>query len=687
MTDPISLHAIRRAFGALLVSGFAAWIRMPPVEFAEKVLRMPGEHGSTRRFTFDFFPPQREMYLELFNPRNRQVVYKIASRLTKTMTVLAAIGYFIKESPRKIGVMWPKIGDAEEWSKKQLMGELIEPTPELAAIITDGRGRRLGNNTILNKRFPGGYLSAFGANVPGDLRRFKGNFLYSEEIDAIEESETDEGNILDIFAVRGSEYTDTIQVYASYPSLKGNSNIDDKYELSDKRVWEVPCAKCGDPWVMHRKDLRYDKEKTEEAKIECPSCHALHDDRSRLGMSRCPKRWTPTAEFRGVAGFHANSMLWPHPVDPEKYPGGFLQMLALEEIAAERADNPERARRVIVNTRDAESYQPEHLQKIEHSVLYKRREKYDPRDVLPAEVVFITFGADLQSNRAEIKFKGWGLRKSALSASTSRAEDPTSVHSSPEPPSVSHSDISSRSSSSVSLKQSWALDYRIVRGSPLQAEFWEKVENVLRNVSWKHPSGAWIRPSIGLIDSSYRPDDVYAFGRRMQKLRIYACEGAEQLGKAIVQKKPIKRGVPPALVWEIGTHEAKDIIYQQLEISDPAAQGYNHYPEIACFTETHFHQLTIEDSVMQRARDGQHYRWFFKKSSDDRNEPLDCEVYANAAEQIFRPNYEKLMKEYSAETADSTPAVPNANPDMNLPTARPRMNRSGSKWMAGFRKV
>jgi len=39
---------------------------------------------------------------------------------------------------------------------------------------------------------------------------------------------------------------------------------------------------------------------------------------------------------------------------------------------------------------------------------------------------------------------------------------------------------------------------------------------------------------------------------------------------------------------------------------------------------------------MQRARDGKFYRWFLRKSSDDRNEPLDCEVYANAAEQIFQ---------------------------------------------------
>jgi phage terminase large subunit GpA-like protein len=652
MTDSVSRQSYLARLAILAQAAFAEWVRMDPIQFAETVLRMPGLHGSTQKFSLDFFPPQREMYLELFNPRNREVVFKIASRLTKTMTVLAAIGYFIKESPRKIGVMWPKIGDGEEWSKKQFMGELVDPTPEIAALITDGRGRRLANNTILSKIFPGGYLSIFGANVPGDLRRFKGNFLYADEIDAISITETDEGDQLRQFAVRGSEYPDTVQVYSSFPSLKGQSNIDAKYERSDKRVWEVPCAKCGDPWVMNRKDLRYDKEKTEEAKLECPNCHALHTDPERYKISRAG-RWVATAEFKGVGGFHANALLWPHPIDLEKYPGGFLQMLALEEVAAEQADNPERARRVIVNTRDAESYQPEHLQKIEHSALYKRREKYDPREELPAEVVFITFGADLQSNRAEIKFKGWGQRDVA--------------------------------SDSKPVKQSWALDYRIVRGSPLQAEFWEKLENVFRNVAWKHPSGQWIRPSLGLLDASYRPDEVYAFGRRMQKLRIYACEGAEQLGKAIVQKKPIKRGVPPALVWEIGTHEAKDIIYQQLEISDPAAQGFNHYPEIACFSENYFHGLTIEESTMERGRDGRFYRWFFKKSNDDRNEPLDCEVYANAAEQIYRPNYEKLAEQFAIREQE-TPE-PDPNPDRNLPTARARMNRTGSRWMAGFRKI
>jgi phage terminase large subunit GpA-like protein len=121
-----------------------------------------------------------------------------------------------------------------------------------------------------------------------------------------------------------------------------------------------------------------------------------------------------------------------------------------------------------------------------------------------------------------------------------------------------------------------------------------------------------------------------------------------------------------------------------LEINDPAAQGYMHFPDTSSFTEGYFKGLTVEESVMQRGRDGNFYRFFFKKSSDDRNEPLDAEVYANAAEQIFRPNYEKLAKEFSGE--DETPER-HGGPDHDLPLPPVRMNRMGSKWMAGFGKV
>src|SRR5262249_50296505 len=121
----------------------AKLVVVPPDKFVEDNVRMPGLYGSTMPWSFDFFPPQREMFNEIFNPRNREIVFRMASRLTKTMTVLGAIGYCIAENPRKILVMWPKIGDSEEWSKKHLMGELVDPTPCLQGILQDGRGRRL----------------------------------------------------------------------------------------------------------------------------------------------------------------------------------------------------------------------------------------------------------------------------------------------------------------------------------------------------------------------------------------------------------------------------------------------------------------------------------------------------------------------------------------------------------------
>jgi phage terminase large subunit GpA-like protein len=58
------------------------------------------------------------------------------------------------------------------------------------------------------------------------MRRAKGNLICADEIDAVESSESDEGDALEILWVRGSEYPDTIKIAASYPSVKGRSKIE-----------------------------------------------------------------------------------------------------------------------------------------------------------------------------------------------------------------------------------------------------------------------------------------------------------------------------------------------------------------------------------------------------------------------------------------------------------------------------
>src|SRR5207248_3975790 len=103
-----------------------------------------------------YAPYQREMFNELFEPRNQEVVFQIFSRGGKSEVVLNALGYTIDQRPCRIGAMWPTLGQGKKWSKDDFTGSLIESTPALSALIANATGRRKSDNTLLHKIFAGG---------------------------------------------------------------------------------------------------------------------------------------------------------------------------------------------------------------------------------------------------------------------------------------------------------------------------------------------------------------------------------------------------------------------------------------------------------------------------------------------------------------------------------------------------
>lgn len=651
----IEIESALAAFDELRRANLVPLSERTPREFAETVMRMPDAHGATRPFRFT--PYQLEPYLEIFNPKNQEIDLMMASRLGKSRIVLTALGYIIVEEPCRIGVMWPIEGDGKLWVKDDFMGELVEPTPELH-FIESGVGQRKSKNTILHKRFRGGSMTVLGANAPGRARRMKARFLYAEEIDAIIGTLTDEGDILKIFAKRGSEFPDCIQVYCSYPSLKGRSRIEAKLLQSDLRQWFVTCPLCGgEPFILSRtgvdpfgdkckrSKLIYDSAKPELARLECPNCQGHLDDSQRRAMVAGgdvdkPRfdLWKPTRPFTGRAGFHAGSLLWPHPVDPLKYPGGFLEVLARKEIEVETSENPERARRVLVNTDDAETYEGECDAKPEHTELFKRREKYEPGKMLPAGVLWIALLWDIQADRAEGEFVGFGLKG-----------------------------------------HTWGLGYHPVKGSPLAKPnegIWAEMDRLFLTTTFPHPSGRTLRAEGELVDRGYKPDQVLAYTRPRAARGTYASRGATSLSKPIIRPKPGWEGNPRAKVWEIGTHEAKDIIYQRLERDNPSADGFMHFPEMGCYSETYFKMLVAEDSDMQKAGDGKYYRCFTCEKGV-RNEALDLRVLALAIERIRKPKYAKLA-ELLAMPDPGAPPKPEPKPAEPKP---PKPGNFASKFM------
>ena len=88
------------------------------------------------------------------------------------------------------------------------------------------------------------------------------------------------------------------------------------------------------------------------------------------------------------------------------------------------------------------------------------------------------------------------------------------------------------------------------------------------------------------------------------------------------------RGVGKVRVFSLGTHEEKDLIYQYLGLEkSPGVEGYPygypHYPALDCYDEEYFKQLTVENSKMKQADDGEYYTFFYKARDGDRNEPFE----------------------------------------------------------------
>ncbi len=617
MPDLISRASYANRRGETIIKCAAPWSRMPPEVWAEEVYRLP--NGG--RFKWDFAPYTRAMYQSMFDRRVIETSYAIFSRGLKSTVILLAIGYTIDQRPRRILYMMPTTGQVEKFSKDNLCGELLDTTPCLNPYGSKGN-RRITSNTILHKAFPGGLITMFGANAPGELRRAKGSFLVIDEKDAIQQEEGDEGDQVQIFWKRGSEYPDTIRVSASYPSLRGHSRIINDLENSDWNEWHVTCVRCGgEPFVMHRRMLRYDKGKPEGARIECPRCGEFLTDADRYAMAHKQgfDNWKPRNEFRGRRGFHANSMLWPHPVDYMKYPAGYLGQLAEEEMAVAASADPKRAMRPLVNTVDAEPFDPteESEKPPDWQRLYNLRENYT---LAPKPVALVTCFVDIQNNRLELEWKGW-------------AKD----------------------------EQSWGLDYLVLDGNPLDIQpgsVWHRLMTELQR-KFKREDGAELELSMCFVDAGKWGDwafQAYRLSQTYPKImgKFMLSKGVGQHGAPINPRKMASihrniKGIP------IGAWAGKDLIYTRLRLEPNAdgtfPTGYMHHPQ--SYDANYFQQLT-SDSVVLEYKGGEEVRKY-GNNEGKRDEALDC-AYGNLAVFMLRRWNWDSLEDGLAQTKPDAPA-------------------------------
>ncbi len=494
------------------------------------------------------------------------------------------IGYVIHHAPGPMLAVQPTVEMAKRWSKQRIAA-LIESTPVLRERIKDARSRDSGN-TVQSKEFPGGILVMTGANSAVGLRSMPVRYLFLDEVDAYDFDVDGEGDPVGLAMQRTITFANRKVFLVSTPTIQGFSRIEIEYEQSDKRRFWVPCPYCGEYQLLEEKRLQWEKGKPETALYYCVHCGVGIESHKKPWMNARGEWRAETPGLGKAAGFHLSGLYSP--------------WRSFEQIAKQKsAARDDAAMKVYVNTVEARTW-AESGEAPEWQRLYDRRENYRLCTV-PAGGLFLTAGVDVQDDRLEVEIVAWGRER-----------------------------------------ESWSIDYRVLQGRPSDKAAWDALDAIL-NESFTHDSGTRLAIVKLAIDTGgHYTSEVYAWARAKQNDHVLAIKGVHSLGAAIglpshadvtTEGKRKRRGL---MIWPVGSSFCKTELYgwlrkdkptdAQIEAGEAFPVGFCHFPK---YPEEYFKQLTAERLVTKKDPRGFPRREWHKMR--ERNEALDCRVYARAA--------------------------------------------------------
>ena len=487
------------------------------------------------------------------------------------------VGYIVDQAPGPMLVVQPTVEMGKRWSKGRL-APLIEETPCLQNKVKDPRSRHSGN-TVQSKEFTGGIIVVTGANSAVGLRSMPVRYLFLDEIDAYPGDADGEGDPVNLAIQRSSTFSRRKVLLISTPTIQGFSRIEHEFEASNKQHYWVPCPHCKELQILKWPQIKWDDD-PEKAYYECIHCQGKIEHHQKTWMLEhgCWKAENPGQTK--VAGFHLSSLYSPV---------GWLSWAdAVKHFL--RAKSNESLLKVWVNTTLGEPW-VDRGEAPDWQRLYERREHYKI-GIVPRGGLVLTAGVDVQKDRLELEVVAWGPHR-----------------------------------------ESWSVDYRILLGDPGKDNLWQQLSEVLQH-SYQSADGHYRPISMLAIDAGFATQEVYAWVRAQSFHQVMAIKGT---GESFVplgtpskvdvtsQGKKRRRGVR---LWPVGVSVLKSELYHALKLpilDQVPLAGTCHFPE---YDAGYFKQLTAEQLVTKVVKGYPKRAW---QKIRERNEALDCRIYARAA--------------------------------------------------------
>jgi phage terminase large subunit GpA-like protein len=508
----------------------------------------------------------------------QKVVFMKGVQIGGTSVGLNFLAYIIHIDPSSFMFVEPTMDIAKKISKQRING-MINDMPLLQRLIKEDRSRQT-SNTLFIKDFDGGILVLSGANSAASLRSMPIRYLVLDEVDAYPADLDGEGSAVELAIKRTETFHNKKILIISTPTIKGESNVEVEYSLSDMREYHVPCPQCGTYQKLEFDGLKFDYNKkydlTSEVYYAC--VHGCEVKEVHKTHMLTHGKWIKQQPDSNIAGFHLSSLY--SPVGWKTWESCVIDFLKYKKTGNIHV------LKTFTNTVLGESFElPNESLKIDK--LVKRRSKLLINNTtVPDDCLLLVAGADTQDDRVEITTFGFGLNERV-----------------------------------------YVINHTVVMGIPDNRETWKRVRKVLEK-QYKNKYMSLKVQCTALDSQGHYTDNVYDFCKENADIRIMAIGGSSIAGKPIITR-PTKNKVG-AYLFQIGTDTAKELIYSKLRIDDPKQAGYINFDEK--LTDEYFLQLTSEKRVTRYIKGLPRKEW---KKTRDRNEGLDCFVYGLAALHIY----------------------------------------------------
>lgn len=541
------------------------------------------------RWRTDRLPLLREPMDAVHDPFVDVLVWMCSSQAAKTEGLVNIAGYYIDQDPAPQMFTLPTLDLADSFSTKRFT-PTIEETPSLS----DKVGRSVSRDssvTIREKSYPGGDIVFSGANSPASLASRPRRVVLMDEIDKYAASIGNDGDPIDQAFQRTQNFWNRVRVLASTPTLHGLSAIESWFLRSDQRHFHVPCPHCGadQPLFFWSGDedarvenVRWVRGQPETVRYHCVHCDGPWDQR-QLALAARDGAWVPhNTKPTRIRGYHWNSLYSP-----------WVSLIDLA-TAWEAAEGIAEKEQTFVNLKLGLPYKQTRGAQTTVQALFERKEGYGPDPstglyagefLLPDHVVLITVFIDVQADRFEIQYIGWGPNE-----------------------------------------EKWVLDYRVMYGDPTDPSAWRRLDELHLRHSFAHPVGSEIEiAAIGIDAGNWQQIVLNFVNEQRAMLRpFYAVKGVPGFGRPLFAESSDKFKLGAKLHLS-GIDDGKTMTFQELAARpDPKTGEGKHRVHFPRHLELSYFEMLLAERVKIETKAGRAVpRWVKVK---DRNEALDTFV-------------------------------------------------------------